>query len=56
MRNVKKLVFRFGQNFAKFCVFIWIASGMQDKVQNLFGWAHQASETTKFVQTASTSC
>ena len=55
MRNVEKLAFRFGQNFPKFCVFVRMASGMRKKVQNLFGWTHQASETAKFVRTASTS-
>ena len=28
---------------------------MRKKGQNLFGWTHQASETAKFVRTASTS-
>ena len=53
MRNVEKLAFRFGQNFPKFRVFVRMASGMRKKVQILFGWTHQASETAKFVRTAS---
>ena len=45
MRNLENRAFRFGQNIQKFGIFVQMASGVQEKVQNLFGWAHQASET-----------
>jgi hypothetical protein len=43
MRNLENLAFRFGQNFQKFSVLVRMASGVRQKVQKLFGWAHQAS-------------
>jgi hypothetical protein len=43
MRNLENLAFRFGQNFQKISVLVRMASGVRQKVQNLFGWAHQAS-------------
>ena len=42
MQNLENRAFRFGQNFQKFHVFVQMASGVWEKVQNLFGWAHQA--------------
>jgi hypothetical protein len=67
MRNLEKLVFRFGQNFQKLSIFVWMASGVRQKVQflfrrahqapnrpNLFGLWQQASKTAIFVRTAST--
>src|SRR5882762_5062101 len=44
MRNFENQAFRFGQNLQKFYIFVRMASGVQEKVQNLFGWAHQASK------------
>ena len=43
MQNLENRAFRFGQNIQKFDIFVWMASGVREKVQNLFGWAHQAS-------------
>src|SRR6202790_5089577 len=43
MRNLENLAFRFGQNFQKISILVQMASGVRQKVQNLFRWAHQAS-------------
>jgi hypothetical protein len=42
MWNLEKLAFMFRQNFQKLSVFIQMASGVWQKVQILFGPAHQA--------------
>ena len=43
MWNLENLAFRFRQNFQKFSILVQMASGVRQKVQNLFRWAHQAS-------------
>jgi hypothetical protein len=51
MRNFENQAFRFRQNLQKFYIFVRMASGVQEKVQNLFRWAHQGPglKMSKFV-------